>query len=48
MDNNFTNDSQEELIEPLVNDNSYGNGLTPNDQSIDYDSRDTAVTNSKR
>lgn len=46
-DNNFRSDSQEELVQPLVN-NGFGDGFTPNDQSIEYDNdlRDTAMTNS--
>lgn len=46
MDNNFANESREELVQPVDDHNSFGNGVTPADQSVDYDSRDTAATNS--
>lgn len=46
MDNNFANESRQELVQPVDDHNSFGNGVTPADHSIDYDSRDTATTNS--
>ena len=43
MDNNFTVDSHEELISPVVDD-SFGNDVTP-DQDVYYEERNTAATN---